>query len=648
MASKPIDVVVFRAIQECAHLCLHHFGGWRRLGKFAEALPLPSLEPTILAKYIPTLSSEQRNTLKASSAKVVAFEFEVFGHRVPALDELDFSEDWRFGHRWQSKYFKDYSFYEHKEIPYDVKLPWELSRLAFLVPVLTHQVVEGANPDSVTWVSEILECWDMENPLGYSVNWYPMEASMRAVNLSLLLDLTRLALKSTTDEAIFTKLQELLVLTAKLLYKNAAFVWRTREYTDVRGNHYTANLVALYLAGSALAGMTRESARWKRFARARLEQEIQLQFCADGVNFEKACSYHKLVLELFALAGIAAENAREPFTPASLELLEKAADFSDAITRPDGLAANFGDTDDACAIPFFMGPPRSHGAIVEVLRAWRGKSLGWARFDENEGVAALFLTGKPPPVPAEVKTPEIHAFKEGGYFIARDQSQGFFFMADMGEVGMRGRGGHGHNDLLSFELFIDGKAIVLDPGCSGYTSDLDKKAQFRSTAAHATPQLFGAEMADMTSHWAISAHATPKHVAFRYSDDGFTVSACHEGYSRLYAGTTVCREFTVSPRQQLVSITDEIRTPVEGAQVVWRFPVGSADIQLQISEGVRSAVIEPAAVSAESGLKIERAPFSNGYAQEEVGQVLVSEALLKHGGSQFSFTIKRQETEVSE
>lgn len=46
------------------------------------------------------------------------------------------------------------------------------------------------------------------------------------------------------------------------------------------------------------------------------------------------------------------------------------------------------------------------------------------------------------------------------------------------------RWGHGHNDKLSFELNIDGKDIIVDPGSYVYTPLVDKRNEFRSVNAH--------------------------------------------------------------------------------------------------------------------------------------------------------------------
>ena len=89
--------------------------------------------------------------------------------------------------------------------------------------------------------------------------------------------------------------------------------------------------------------------------------------------------------------------------------------------------------------------------------------MGKVRFSAQESLAAAFLVGRQPPKPVSEPGVESLQFVSGGFYVVRNRENGFFFMADMGEVGMRGLGGHGHNDLFSFELFINGEPVVVDP-----------------------------------------------------------------------------------------------------------------------------------------------------------------------------------------
>jgi len=59
-------------------------------------------------------------------------------------------------------------------------------------------------------------------------------------------------------------------------------------------------------------------------------------------------------------------------------------------------------------------------------------------------------------------------------------------MISAGQNGQNGNGGHAHNDKLSFELCINGKNIIVDPGTYLYTASPEWRNKFRSTAYHNT------------------------------------------------------------------------------------------------------------------------------------------------------------------
>ncbi len=640
--SKPPRVIGYRVLQALSLELMARCGFWQRVAKNAEQkssnIGRQSRTVLVVAQR-PTLTDSQRHELKLSAAAARTSNFSLFGHPVPNLDGCDFSTDWRFGKKWQPQYFKRYHFYEHKSEAYDVKFPWELSRFHYLIPVLAWQWIEGGDVETLIWINRLLARWRVENPLAYSVNWYPMEASMRTISLVMMLDLVTLIARETSGQfADEIQLLEKQLLT--LLIEHGTFIWHNREFTDVRGNHFTANLAALLLASAALSYRGLPQLWWK-YSVSWLDKEVLLQFCEDGVNFEKSCGYHKLVLELFLLAAIVRERAGLPFSSEARRRLIDAARFSDAVTKPDGLAANFGDNDDAIALPFTLDKPRSHGAIVELARAFFDKDIGCVAFSEVDKLPSLFLLGRSGVTPTVFDTSELLYFPAGGYVVVRQQAKGFFCMIDVGEVGMAGRGGHGHNDLLAFELCMSGLPVVVDPGCSGYTADLEKKTIYRSTASHATVELFGDEIACISGHWSICDDAHPLEISVLKNDDSIRIRAGHDGYERIAAGSRVFRSLELKPEQQKVVVTDEIHAPCDNVKVVWHFPVGASRIVKQTSRLLRFEQEKLiVVVAADVDLDIVNASFSNGYGNQQQGNVVFAATNVVSGTHKYRFEFK--------
>ena len=647
--SASLPVILFRLYQELKLTWMFRASGWDRLSKRANRCVLESGElsscTVLLTNVSPALDNTQRTWLKNVAQNVMTSRFKLFGHSVPDLDDCDFSADWRFGQRWAPQYFRRYHFYEEqKQLPYDVKFPWELSRLHYLVQVLAWHVADNIDATSLHWVLGILHRWRRDNPLAYSVNWYPMEASMRMISLVLLLDLVKILNGRESDQTAASLLVEMGELLLTMIREHGDFIWLNREFTDVRGNHFAANIVALLLGYQALVVQGLGPRHWRRYASHWLEKEIMLQFCADGVHFEKSCGYHKLVLELFMLAAIALDRSGTPLNVRAQQRLANAAKFSDAISRPDGLAANFGDTDNAVALPFLLDQPRSHGPVVELARTYFDQPVGTHAFNDVECLATAFVFGYTGYRASDSSGPEVLEFPVGGYIIVRNSMNGFFFMLDVGEVGMMGRGGHGHNDLLAFELCIDGHLLVVDPGCSGYTSDLAKMARYRSTSAHATVQLYGEEMARFAGHWGIHNDAQPTGVSVARTKQGARISAGHGGYERIGIGSHIARHLDIDAERQTLILSDEISVPQDDVIARWHFPVGVLSVAL--AENGTALLSDSAAFELTSKLPMEvlEAPFSVGYGQEVSGRVITAETKLAAGTHTFCFKFSKKTT----
>jgi hypothetical protein len=132
---------------------------------------------------------------------------------------------------------------------------------------------------------------------------------------------------------------------------------------------------------------------------------------------------------------------------------------------------------------------------------------------------------------AEATLSQWHLFEHGGVVVAGDEST--FLWLDVGEVGLAGRGGHGHNDMLSFELALGGAPVVIDPGCPVYSGDVELALRFKSTAAHNGLRVDEEEIARIVGLFRISDDARPSRTVVTESPEGVEITAGHDGYRRL-------------------------------------------------------------------------------------------------------------------
>jgi hypothetical protein len=133
---------------------------------------------------------------------------------------------------------------------------------------------------------------------------------------------------------------------------------------------------------------------------------------------------------------------------------------------------------------------------------------------------------------------------------------------DCGPVGIAGRGGHGHNDALSFEATLSGVPVVSDAGCFLYTASFEERNRFRATAAHNTPQIDAEEINRFVSPellWLLHDDARPVEPRALREGDRLVFEGGHSGYCRLRAPVTPWRRIELQEDGSVLRISDTFR-----------------------------------------------------------------------------------------
>jgi hypothetical protein len=269
----------------------------------------------------------------------------------------------------------------------------------------------------------------------------------------------------------------------------------------------------------------------------------------DGVDFEASAAYHRLVGELFLLPALYREQLGLDVPEAYRRRLEAMARFTLALTGPDGLTPLWGDADDARALPLDLRPPRDHRGFPRLLGLER-------------------------------REPRSAAFRDGGVYVlasGRDH-----VVIDCGPVGLAGRGGHGHNDCLSFEAVLDGVRVVIDSGSYVYTASPAERNRFRATAAHNTPMVDGAELNRIPeSLWQLENDARPEPLVA----EGLRFRGAHTGYLRLPDPVRPVRTIALDPGLHALLVHDSFEAAA-GHRIEIPFHLDPALDPLPADEGV--------------------------------------------------------------
>lgn len=415
---------------------------------------------------------------------------------------IDWECDPRTGTRWERGYAPRLAYVRP---PADVKLPWEISRVQWLLPA--GQAYEQTGDERYAAAArDVLDEWIAANPYARTVNWsVTMEVALRILSWSWLLGALGRS-ESWRDTGFRSRF-----LTA--LWLHGDYARRHLERSDVNGNHFTADA-----AGLAFAGLLFEDRDWADDAWRLLLDELPRQVTPDGVDFEASAAYHRLVGELFLLPALYREQLGLSVPGWYRDRLEAMGRFTLAITGPDGLTPLWGDSDDARALPLDGRAPRDHRGFTELLDV---EAANWS-------------------------------FPQGGVYVLGAGEDHVF--VDCGPVGLAGRGGHGHNDCLSFEAVLAGRRVITDSGSYVYTPDPAARNAFRSTAAHNTPRVDGAEQNRIPpSLWLLEDDAEPEALLV----EQLRFRGTHTGYLRLADPVRPLRTIELDPVRHSLLVLDE-------------------------------------------------------------------------------------------
>jgi hypothetical protein len=515
---------------------------------------------------------EARGEIVDAAEAVLRHEFDLLGSGPRTLGmPLPWHDDFKTGRRWPLDYSTDIAYLE-LERPSDVKVPWELSRCQHFTTLGQAFWLTGDDRYAREFVAEISD-WIVSNPYVHGVNWAcAMDVALRAV--SWIWGFHYMADAPACRDGAFR------VSFLRALFLHGEFVSTHLERGDVNGNHYLCDGVGLVFLGCFFR-RARRPARWRAIGRSIVEREIFNQTAPDGVDFEQSTAYHRLVLEAFLTAYELLRLHGETAPGECWRRLERMCEFVQAYTKPDGCVPLIGDADDGRIQILARQPINDHRYLLS------SAALVFARGDFKRTAGrcweeTFWLLGPDAPrrfddlQAGDAPVAQSVAFPDGGVYVLRTADA--HLVIDCAEVGMNGRGGHGHNDVLSFELFLGGRNLISDCGAYVYTASREWRNKFRSTAFHNTVQVDGEELNRFLGHdalWQLEYDAVPVDPALICGPRADAFRGGHRGYERLPSPVSHTRFCFVDKLGPRVLVRDRLDGAGRHA-VVWRFHLDPA------------------------------------------------------------------------
>lgn len=270
----------------------------------------------------------------------------------------------------------------------------------------------------------------------------------------------------------------------QILFKHYQMLLNNLEY-HLLGNHLLENGFALFFG----AYYFQDDAIYQK-AKAILKAELEEQVLEDGAHFELSPMYHQILLHrLLDCINLARLNDWK--SDEMLKFLEEKAikmlSWLQTTTFSNDTVPMVND----CAYGIAPSSNKLFHYAKELGLEWKKgilTSSGYRKFEKSS----------------------------------------FEIFMDVGNVGPDYQPGHAHSDTFNFEMYLDGKPIIVDTGTSTYEKN-ELRQQERGTASHNTVKVAGEEQTEVWGGFRVAKRA--KIITLEEAE--YLLTASHNGYGRI-------------------------------------------------------------------------------------------------------------------
>lgn len=395
----------------------------------------------------------------------------------------------------------------------DIRFPWELGRL--------HQLVWFGQAWRYTknpiWIKAGLDHIDFifnDNSFEHGVHWFDgLQVSVRIFSIIAFADLCH----DYNDKSFFQRLFSVV---------NAHSYTLKRQFSplsEISNNHIIGESCALVLSGIFLNNPSDIKKGLKR-----LKFELQIQIYSDGVPYEGSIPYIRFVLDFLTLTFLSLQNSKNQIPLWLTNYIKKVASALANLTDYQGRIPPIGDGDDARVIRFdsesYLNVNESLHLASKILHLELAPSVSSHKFSFwAAGINDNSLK----------KTQEITFLQESGLFHFSCNKLDIWVDCGPTGLGLKGPGGHGHNDTTAIVVHLDGKALLHDPGWHNYFSNLQLRNILRSTLSHNTININNQEQASIGGLFEIKNECQPTKTRVRKFKKIICLECGHNGYKRI-------------------------------------------------------------------------------------------------------------------
>lgn len=359
----------------------------------------------------------------------------------------------------------------------DIRTNWELNRHYQFAGMAKSFYVTG-DFSILEELQELFYDWNNKNHFLCGVEWTSaMEIAIRVNSWIYTCCFLNKAFEkyNLENNKILKDISRGIIVMADYIVKHRA------KYSSAN-NHL---IVEMYAVG--MSGIFFDYKHWEKLAFNILTEELPRQNYADGVNKEMSLHYQSFVMEAYGLLMLEMKHNHIKIPQIWEEYLLNMSEFMCDCCGEYGETVVFGDNDEGKILDL-SGEHFDHYRYVldlmgNVLPKRYSKmeniheNLCWILSDDFQNNVLQKNC---------YYSPEVKCYKEGGYTLWRSKNNKVLIGIDHADLGFGSLAAHGHADALSFQMFIEGVPVFVDPGTYNYHVPKKTRDEFRATKNHNT------------------------------------------------------------------------------------------------------------------------------------------------------------------
>lgn len=444
----------------------------------------------------------------------------------------------------------------------DIRTNWELNRHYQFAGMAKSFYVTG-DFSILEELQELFYDWNNKNYFLCGVEWTSaMEIAIRVNSWIYTYCFLNKAFEkyNLENNKILKDISRGIIVMADYIVKHRA------KYSSAN-NHL---IVEMYAVG--MSGIFFDYKPWEKLAFNTLTEELPRQNYADGVNKEMSLHYQSFVMEAYGLLMLEMKHNHIKIPQIWEEYLLHMSEFMCDCCGEYGETVVFGDNDEGKILDL-SGEHFDHYRYVLDLMG----SVLPKRYSKMENIHEnLYWILSDDFQNSVLKkncyySPEVKCYREGGYTLWRSKNNKVLIGIDHADLGFGSLAAHGHADALSFQMFIEGMPVFVDPGTYNYHVPKKMRDDLRATVNHNTVCVDGANQAEILGPFLWGKRYECKEAEVQEQEEGIYFEAAIQNN-----GNTHKRKMRISDKDIIkIEICDDLELSKDTKKVEQIFMLGT-------------------------------------------------------------------------